>query len=99
MAVTIGGIVAGILTTLGYVNSLAGEAWTRYFILLAGLSIDNVVGEFTGLYALETILGFVIANVFGVAGFFFPIYYGVSSLLILAVIMPLVFFLIRMATR
>lgn len=96
-------IVATIFGAVSYGSSLVGEGWTRYFLLLAGLLVNNVIGGLTallpnynGLYIIEGVIGFVVANVFQIQGFFFPIYYGVSSLTVLFVIMPLVFFLIKM---
>jgi len=88
-------LIAATAGAISFLNSIVGEAWTRYFILLAGLTADTAIGNLTGMYPLEGLLSFVVANVFGIAGFAFPVYYGVSSLLITAAILPLVFFLIK----
>lgn len=92
-------IAGAIFTVVSWINSLVGEGWSRYFILLLGLVTLNVVGNFTGLYLLEGAIGIVVSTAFGVQGFFIPIYYGVSSLLILAASAPFIFLLIKMATK
>jgi len=81
------------LGAVSYVQSLIGEGWIRYFILIAGIAADNAVGNFTGFYVLETILSFVINSVFGLQGFGFPVYYGVSSLLMIVVMAPVILML------
>ena len=90
-------VLESIFALISFSNSLIGEAWTRYFILLAGLTADSTIGALVGIYPLEGLLGFVIATVFGVKGFLFPVYYGVSSLLILAAIMPFAMYLLKIA--
>lgn len=92
------GILGGIVGSISFLNSVVGEAWTRYFLILGGLVVNNAIGLATGLYAIEALFSLVISNVFGLVGFTFPVYYGVSSLLLLFVMMPLLFFLIKMAT-
>ena len=89
------GVVGGIVTAVSFLNSMVGEAWTRYLILLAGLSISNVTGVTTGVYPIEAALGFIIANVFQIQGFAFPIYGGLSSLLMIAMVMPFVVMLFK----
>ena len=95
MVAVIGTAVGSVLTAISYVNSLVGEGWTRYFIIIGGFSADNVVGTFTGVFVLESLLSFVISSVFRIDGFNIPIIEGVSSLLIIATIAPLIFYLIR----
>ena len=91
---TVGSIITGIVGAVSYTSSIIGEGWTRYFILLAGLFADNVLGNFTGMYAMEGLIAWVISNVFGIPGFGFPVYYGLSSLLVIFVIAPFVIFFI-----
>ena len=90
----LGSVIAG---SLAFIQSIAGEAWTRYFIILAALGLDSVIGAFSGFYILESIIGFVISNLLGLQDFIFPVYYGVSSLFLLTVIMPFAFFILKMA--
>ena len=87
--VAVTGAVSAILGALAYINSLVGEGWTRYFIIIAGLFADNVIGEFTGFYALEGIISWVIINAFGITNFTFPVFNGVSSLLVIAIMAPM----------
>jgi hypothetical protein len=87
--------VGAIVTLIQFLNSLVGEAWTRYFILLAGLSAVNAIENVAGIYAVEGLLSYVVANVFGVQGFAIPVYYGVSSLVILTATLPFVFYLLK----
>ncbi len=91
------GIVSAITGALTYLNAMVGEGWTRYFILIGGLFVDNQIGNFTGLYAVEGIISAVIINVFGVQGFSFPVYSGLSSLLLIFVIAPIVLYIFKMA--
>ena len=99
----VSGTLAAVLGALGgalaYITSLVGEGWTRYFILLAGLFVDNQIGNFTGLYAMEGLISFIISNIFGIQGFFFPIYYGLSSLLLIFVLAPILLFLFGTAIK
>lgn len=94
-AVTVGSVIAGIAGAVSYANSIVGEGWTRYFILIGGLFVDNQIGNFTGLYAMEGLIAWVVTNVFGIQGFVFPVYFGLSSLLVIFVIAPLVIFLVK----
>ena len=87
-------ILAGLGSVYTTVQSMIGEAWTRYFLLLAGLAINNFIGNISGIYALEGLLSFVISSVFGLKGFIFPIYYGISSLLLIVAFMPLILYII-----
>lgn len=87
--------VGAVVTGVGFLNSLVGEGWTRYFLLLAGLVGSNVIGGFTGIYPLESVIGFVVANVFQIQGFVLPVYAGLSSLLMIAIIMPFVILLFK----
>jgi hypothetical protein len=88
-------IVGGIVTAVQFLNSLVGEAWTRYFLILAGLFAIGFLENLTGAYILEGTISWVVANVFNIPGFMFPVYYGISSLLILAAIMPLITYLVK----
>lgn len=95
----IAGAIGAILTGVSFLNAIVGEAWTRYFILLAGLSANNLLGNFSGVFIIESLISFVIINVFGVQEFGFPVYYGVSSLLILFATMPFIAFVVRISTQ
>ena len=94
-AITVGSVLAAIGGALAYMNSIVGEGWTRYFVLLGGLFVDNVIGEFTVIYAMEGLISWVVSNVFGIQGFAFPVYYGLSSLLVIFVIAPFVIFFVK----
>ena len=85
----VSGVVGAVFGALTYANSLVGEGWTRYFVILGGLFVDNQVGNFTGIYALEGLISSVVINVFGIPNFVFPVHYGVSSLLIIAIMAPI----------
>lgn len=89
------GVVSAILGAVAYINSLVGEGWTRYFIIIAGLFADNMIGEFTGFYALEGTISWVIINAFGIPDFTFPIFNGVSSLLVIAIMAPMFIWIMK----
>jgi hypothetical protein len=93
----VGAVAGTIASTIAFVQSLAGEAWTRYFIILAALGFDTFIGNLVGLFPLESVLEFVAQNLFGIAEFTFPIFYGVSSLFLITAVMPVAFFLLKMA--
>ena len=92
-------LVGALLSISSWLNSLVGENWTRYFILVGGLSGVNAIENIAGVYALEGLISQVVSSVFGVQGFIIPVYSGVSSLVILAATAPLIFFLIGMAAH
>ena len=94
-ALTVGSIIASVVGAVSYTSSIIGEGWTRYFILLAGLFADNMVGNISGFYAMEGLISWVISNVFGIQGFAFPVYSGLSSLLVIFVIAPFVIFFFK----
>ena len=92
-------VVAGILTAVKWLDAVVGEAWTRYFLLLAGLVGLNVFQGLTGVFFVEGTIGYVVSTIFGLEGFAIPVYYGISSLVIIFATMPFILFLVNMATR
>jgi len=84
------GAVGGAITLL---QALASEPWTRYFVIVGALGINQLIGTIIGAFPLEILLTQVIGLF--INGFVFPVYYGVSSLLVIAVIMPVIFYLIK----
>lgn len=87
-------IIGGLGAVYTTIQGLIGENWTRYILLLAGLGADNVIGTFSGVYLIEGLFSYVISGVFGIEGFIFPIFYGVSSFLLIFVFFPLILYLI-----
>lgn len=90
----VAGAVSAVLGALAYTNSLVGEGWTRYFILLAGLSANQVVGDFTGVRVMEGLISSVVSWIFGFQ-IVFPQMGNISSLTVLFVIAPLIFFTLK----
>lgn len=88
--VVLSGPAAAILGALSYINSLVSEPWTRYFIIMLGLVADNAVGNYTGIYVLEGLITLVVTTFFW-QGFYIPVIYGVSLLLVFTAFYPLLF--------
>lgn len=66
--------------------------WVKYFLFLSVLSADAGIEAFTGYGLLGSIIGTVVSSIFGVQGFIITSF----QLLILAVIVPLVFWVLSM---
>lgn len=86
-------LLAGLFAGIKALDGIVGEYWTRYFLINAALLGSNFFGDLTGIYPLEGLISFVIS--FFVSGFVFPIYYGISSLLIISMSMPVILYLIH----
>ena len=84
----------GILEIIAGVEQLVAEGWTRYFIIIGGVSLlDNISGGIIGVYPLKSLVETVIH--LWIPDFFFPVLYGVSSLLICVVVIPIFLFLFK----
>lgn len=87
-------IIAGTSGIISFVQGLIAEGWTRFFILIIAIAtIDNVIGSYAGIYPLkssfETIIHIIVPD------FYFPIYYGVSTLLMMVVLVPFAVFMFK----
>lgn len=88
----------GILEIIGGIEQLVAEGWTRFFILIASVSIlDTATGALIGVYPLKSIVETVLH--IWIPDFYFPIYFGVNSLLITVVLMPFAIFLFKSSFR
>jgi len=91
-------IFAVLGSALATMNAMIGEGYTRYFILVGGVALNNVAGDFTGIFLIEGLFESVIEAVTGIP-LKFPVFYGISSLLITVVLMPVLIYLFRDASR
>lgn len=89
--------MVSIIPVIGEITSaIISEAWLRYFVLVAAFSADSAIGSLSGgTYPITDFLSWVIASVFQIQGFVFPVYYGVSSLLIIIAGFPILSYLIK----
>lgn len=88
----------GIIAIATGLQQLIAEGWTRYFILVGGVSLaDNVTGGLIGIFPLKSLIETVV-HVW-IPEFYFPVFYAdgvpVSSLLIIVVIMPVFLFIFK----
>lgn len=88
---------AVLSSAAAYAFALVQEPWTRYIIINVGTFGSSLVGSLTGVFPLESLLSFLVSNIFQVQGFAFPVYYGISSLLVITVTYPLILWLARTA--
>lgn len=82
-----------------FLSSLFGEGWARYLFIMTGLSANNIIGANTGIWFIEGILNNVVIYVFGIQGFFVPVFSGISALTIAIGIYPLVLFLLKISVQ
>ncbi len=84
----------GIIAILTGLQQLIAEGWTRFFVIVGSVSLlDNVLGGIAGVYPLKSLIETVMH--IWIPDFFFPVYYGVSTLLIVVVVMPFALFLFK----
>lgn len=84
----------GVLEIITGIEQLAAEGWTRYFMIIGGVALlDNIAGGLVGIYPLKSLIETII-HLF-VPEFYFPVFFGVSSLLIFVVCVPIFLFLIN----
>ena len=84
----------GVLEIITGIEQLVAEGWTRYFMIIGGVALlDNISGGIIGVYPLKSLIETVVH--LWIKEFFFPVIYGVSSLLILVVVIPVFLFLFK----
>lgn len=90
---SLGAIFSVLSGSFAFISSLLGEAWARYFFILAGMFLFTGLESLTGFGAISSVVNFVVINVFGVANFFVTDF----QLTIIVAMLPVIFFMLRLA--
>lgn len=84
----------GFLEIIVGIEQLIAEGWTRFFVIIASVAlIDNISGGLINVYPLKSLIETVIH--IWISEFYFPVYFGVSTLLITVVVIPFAIFLFK----